>query len=396
MRLAFALLVISSFAGPIKAQQQPTPNPSAQQTMTVVCRDMAGTGEYLAPGEVIIDGKACRPVQTQPEAPNPASRPNTAAVTLPAPAVKAAVTYAPATKVPEPEATPTPATLSAGGETPATPGSSVAYVKCGVGGTEVYLLSSPTGAATVSTLKCGDRLLLLSEDNGWYRAQAGDGTEGYISQYFVGDSAGNPAAAATPEAENPRPVMSNVTGFQYTINFVIIQNGHAVPLMPNWAIKWVKKNGKHYPGVRFSTSDAPIPGAKNFVIAFSASSGALQGFEPVTHTDTSTSTSPVSGSGTVTDNQGEMWNYSYNGTVTATTTTTTEEQVPYTETSNTLYVTAFNEQGQTVSQRWHVFSSRTGGNPYNSLGYNLGSALSAINAKGNLLKHVVDDVVPRK
>lgn len=193
-----------------------------------------------------------------------------------------------------------------------------------------------------------------------------------------------------------KTVTPNVAGFQYTINFVIIQDGHVTPLMPQWAIKWVKKNEKHYPGVRFSTSDPPIPGAKNFVVAFSASSAGVQGFEPVTHTDTSTSTSPVSGSGTVTDNEGEMWNYTYDGTVTTTTTTTMEEQVPYTETSNTLYITAFNEQGQMAYQGWRVFSSRQGGNPYNSLGYNLGSALSAINARGHLLKTVVDNIVPRK
>jgi len=130
-----------------------------------------------------------------------------------------------------------------------------------------------------------------------------------------------------------------------TITFVTIQNGNVVHLMPEWAIKWVRKTEKKYPGVRFQTS-AEATGARNFVVAFSASSAEVQGFQPVTHTDTSTSTSPVSGSGTVTDYQGGRWNYSYDGTVTTTTTTTTHEQVPYTRTSNTLYVTAFNEQGQ--------------------------------------------------
>lgn len=400
MRLAIALIVISSFAVPIKAQQA-TPNPSDQQTMTVVCRNMTATGEHLAPGEVIIDGKACHPaaVQTKAAAPKSPNRPEAAPAAAPAPGPSAAAGSTAGTQPSDSQATTPAGAVRSTSETEPR-GSSVAYVKCGVGGTEVYLLSSPTSPTTsVATLKCGEKLLLLTEQNGWYKAQTNDRTEGYISQYFIsdtGNSTSNPVAAAAPEATNPRPVMSNVTGFQYTINFVIIQNGHPITLMPTWAIKWVKKNQKHYPGVRFSTSDPPIPGANNFVIAFSASSGAVQGFEPVTHTDTSTSTSPVSGSGTVTDNQGEMWNYTYNGTVTTTTTTTTEEQVPYTETSNTLYITGFNEQGQMVSQRWRVFSSRTGGNPYNSLGYNLGSALSAINARGHLLKKVVDDLVPRK
>lgn len=296
---------------------------------------------------------------------------------------------------PKSEASATPA--PSGGPTDAPVASqSVAYAKCGVGGTEVFLLSSATvPAVTVSTLKCGQRLTLRSEQGGWYRARTSDGTEGYISQWFLSDNGVTPTPNTT-ETSTPRPVVSNVREFQYTITFVTLQNGQVAHLMPNWAINWVKKNEKHYREVRFSTSEGPVAGAKNFVIAFSASSGAVQGFEPVTHTDTSTNTSPVSGSGTVTDNQGEMWNYTYEGTVTTTTTTTSTEQVPYTETSNTLYLTGFNEQGQMVSQRWHVFSSRTGGNPYNSAGYNLGSALASINARGHLLKKVVDDLVPRK
>ncbi len=178
-----------------------------------------------------------------------------------------------------------------------------------------------------------------------------------------------------------------------TVTFITIQNGNVVHLMPDWAIKWVRKNEKKYPGVRFQTSDKPVAGARNFVVAFSASSAELQGFQPVTYTDTSTSTSPVSGNGTVTDNQGEMWNYTYNGTVTTTTTTTTHEQVPYTRTSNTLYVTAFNEQGETVAQRWHVYSTQSGGDSANALGYNLGNALGAINARGHMLKTIVDNLV---
>ncbi len=180
-----------------------------------------------------------------------------------------------------------------------------------------------------------------------------------------------------------------------TVTFITIQNGNVVHLMPDWAIKWVRKNEKKYPDVRFQTSDKPVAGARNFVVAFSASSAELQGFQPVTYTDTSTNTSPVSGNGTVTDNQGEMWNYTYNGTVTTTTTTTTHEQVPYTRTSNTLYVTAFNEQGETVAQRWHVYSTQSGGDSANALGYNLGNALGAINARGHMLKTIVDDLVEK-
>ncbi len=194
----------------------------------------------------------------------------------------------------------------------------------------------------------------------------------------------------TPAVQKPPVAPNSPTA---TITFVTVRYGNVAHLMPDWAIKWVRKNEKKYPGVRFQTSGEAVAGARNFVVAFSASSGEVQGFQPVTHTDTSTNTNPVSGSGTVTDTQGEMWNYSYNGTVTTTTTTTTHENVPYTISSNTLYVSAFDERGEMVAQRWHVYSTQSGGNSANALGYNLGNALGAINARGHMLKAVVDGLV---
>lgn len=183
-----------------------------------------------------------------------------------------------------------------------------------------------------------------------------------------------------------------------TITFVTVENGQVMHVIPNWAIKWVKKNYKKYPGVRFQTTGEQVPGGENYVIAFSFSSDALNGFQPVTHTDTSTSTSPVSANGTVTDNQGNSWDYTMNGTVTTTTTTTTQENVPYTITSNTLYLTAYNGQGEMIGQRWHVYSTQSGGDPYSGLGYNLGNALAAIHAKSHLLQHTINDLVgkPKK
>lgn len=178
-----------------------------------------------------------------------------------------------------------------------------------------------------------------------------------------------------------------------TITFVTVENGQVMHVIPEWAIKWVKKNYKKYPGVRFQTTGEQVSGNRNFVIAFSFSSNALQGFQPVTHTDTSTSTSPVSANGTVTDNQGNTWDYTMNGTETTTTTTTTQENVPYTINSNTLYLTAYDEQGQVVGQRWHVYSTQSGGNPYSGLGYNLGNALGAIHAKGHLLQNTINGLI---
>src|ERR1700677_3922215 len=58
MRRAFTILLTSLFAVPLPAQQ------GQQQVQQVECRDMATTGNYVAPNETIINGKACRPAGT--------------------------------------------------------------------------------------------------------------------------------------------------------------------------------------------------------------------------------------------------------------------------------------------------------------------------------------------
>ena len=158
----------------------------------------------------------------------------------------------------------------------------------------------------------------------------------------------------------------------------------------NWIGKWVEKNAKRYPSICFSQS--PIQGRANFLVVLSQSTGYLSGFDPVIRTDTNTSTTPVSGSGTVTSNYGGTWNYTYNGTATTTTTTTTQENVPYTISSRTVYAYAYGDGGAIISQRYHTYSSKSGGDAANSAGYNIGSALAAINARGRLVGSVVKDI----
>jgi hypothetical protein len=182
-----------------------------------------------------------------------------------------------------------------------------------------------------------------------------------------------------------------------TVTFAtVFENGTVQPLMPDWAIKWIKKNEKKYPGVHFQTSGDAVPGGKNFLVVFSASSRVLQGFQPVTHTQTSTSTSQVSGSGTVTSNYGDTWNYDTNGTVNTTTTTTVHENAGYTQNTNILYVTAYDEKGTMIAQQTHVYSTQAGGDASYAAGYNFGNAIRAINARGRTLEWVVDRIEGRK
>lgn len=174
------------------------------------------------------------------------------------------------------------------------------------------------------------------------------------------------------------------------ISFAVTTPGGIVPGAPKFTQKWIKKNSKNYPG--FCFSQTPAPYGENYLLAFSTSQAVFNGFYPTVRTATSTAMTPVSGNGTVTDNYGNSWNFNYSGTATTTTTTTTRENVPYTDTSHTLYLYAYDQQGRLISGRWRTITTRQGGDGANTLGYNLGAALGAIRIKERLLQSVFNDV----
>jgi len=182
------------------------------------------------------------------------------------------------------------------------------------------------------------------------------------------------------------------------ISFAVAEGGQIVSRVPGFAEKWVATNQKHYSGVCFS--QYPSQKAANYVLVFSTSGSAFNGLYPTVRTSASTSTNmtPVSGSGTVTDNYGGMWNYTYSGTVTTTTTTTTttHDYLPYTDTSNTLYLHSYDQHGGLISEYWRTITTRQGGDGANTLGYNLGAGLGAIHFKEHLLKKAVADVARQK
>lgn len=96
MRRAAVMILVSLFTLPIEAQQQ----------VMVECRDMAASGNYLAPNETIINGKACRPAGTPLQVVDPAApatKPTAAALPVVTPA--SAPTAA---SMPAPSATPAP------------------------------------------------------------------------------------------------------------------------------------------------------------------------------------------------------------------------------------------------------------------------------------------------
>jgi hypothetical protein len=169
------------------------------------------------------------------------------------------------------------------------------------------------------------------------------------------------------------------------IAFAVAGNGQITA--PAYATKWVQKNQKKYSTVCFSQT--PMNDVENYLLVFANSQSAYYGAYPTTQT--STSTTPVYGSGTATSNYGHTWNYTYSGTVT--TTTTAQVNQPYVDTANTLYLYTYDQDGHLCSQHSRTLSTRSGGDPYNSLGYNLTTLMFAINMRGRLMGEAVNAVV---
>jgi hypothetical protein len=192
------------------------------------------------------------------------------------------------------------------------------------------------------------------------------------------------------ESQTNRAMIGRPDTCRKNISFAVAEGGQVVSRAPKFTQKWIEKNARKYPGLCFA--QAPNSQAANYVLVFSTSQSAFNGIYPTVRTSTSSSTTPVNGSGTVTDNYGGMWNYTYNGTATTTTTTTSQVDLPYSDTTRSLYLNSYDQRGTLVSQRWRSMTTRQGGDAYNTLGYNLGASLGAIHIKERLLKDTVDDV----
>jgi hypothetical protein len=196
---------------------------------------------------------------------------------------------------------------------------------------------------------------------------------------------GAPAPQVAPMATpTPLPYVNSTQSDCKTISFAVATHNGVQSYYPGWIDSWVKKNAKKFPTVCF----AQRGGQNAYVVIMSTSHNSFNGLQVVRVT----TTTPFSGggNGTVTDNYGGTWEYTY--TYDGTVTTSENVAAPYVINSNTLYATAYDSRGNVVAESNHVYSSQTGGDPYNSLGYNLGSALAAINARGRMLTGVVKTI----
>ena len=174
-----------------------------------------------------------------------------------------------------------------------------------------------------------------------------------------------------------------------SISFTWVGPAGVTPFFPDYVDKWAKnpKNMAKYPGLCFSQD--PIVDAANYVVVLSSNQSYFAGFQPMLIITKSVSNEY--GSGTITDHYGGRWNYTYNGQVV--TTTPSVVDVPYLDTTNTLYAFTYDEDGKMVSQRWRSVTTREGGDPWGTLTFNVSALLfERIKIRTHLLEDTLRDL----
>ena len=129
------------------------------------------------------------------------------------------------------------------------------------------------------------------------------------------------------------------------VSFAVTAGGRPVAAIPNFVAHSIG-NDKHqdrYPGLCFAQS--PDPKAKNYVVVFSTQQESFTGLVPSVLKYVEAA--PIAENSSISSVYGEMWHYTSNQPAAANTTTS---ELLRTETSNTLFVRAYNEQGAIVSQ----------------------------------------------
>lgn len=117
--------------------------------------------------------------------------------------------------------------------------------------------------------------------------------------------------------------------------------------IPVWALQWLEKNQKRFPGICFS--DSPMSGAKNYLVVFYMAAPPAAGTTALKNVSAPGEMTPASRMGSFTTSYGFTWHYTYDRTVTTTITSSSAEKAPHNQASSPLYVTAYSEQGIPIS-----------------------------------------------
>jgi hypothetical protein len=144
--------------------------------------------------------------------------------------------------------------------------------------------------------------------------------------------------------QEPRPGCAKI------VSLGSLEKDRLVLATPDWAMKWLEKNQKRFPGVCFA--DSPMAGVPNFLIVFFTAEPPASPADLAAETSTPSSTSSGSSGGTFTTSFGSTWHYTYDNAATTTVTTAWTENVSHNQQAQALYATAYTEQGIPISQHW--------------------------------------------
>jgi len=139
-------------------------------------------------------------------------------------------------------------------------------------------------------------------------------------------------------------------GCAKTVSLGTMERDRLVLAIPDWAMTWLEKNQKRFPGVCFA--DSPLAGVPNYLIVFFTTGPSASQAANMSKALVPPSSSTVSPGGTFTTSFGSTWHYTYDQAVTTTVTTAWIERIPQSQQVQTLYATAYTEQGIPISQRW--------------------------------------------
>jgi hypothetical protein len=144
----------------------------------------------------------------------------------------------------------------------------------------------------------------------------------------------------------PQPGCSRI------VSLGTMERDRLVLATPDWAVKWLEKNQKRFPGVCFA--DAPLASVPNYLFVFftSAPPASQPGLAAKVSVPAVANPSSGSSGGTFTLNFGSTWHYTYDNAATTTVTTAWTEKVMQSQLGQMLYATAYSQQGIPISQHW--------------------------------------------
>lgn len=159
--------------------------------------------------------------------------------------------------------------------------------------------------------------------------------------------------------------------------------------IPDWALKWLEKNQRRFPGICFS--DSLMPGAKNYLVLFSMTASPAAGVGAIENASAPGETSG-SGTGGFTTSYGSTWHYTYERTVTTTITSSSAEKAPHNQPATLMSATAYSEQGIPVSHHSSAAVTKQVRETPNKAGKREDAELPEFHAMTGLLGQMIEEI----